>query len=106
VTEEGRKANGQFAKGNKIAKNGNGGRPPKKREERYYEIAMSACTFGDWKAIWKTAVEQAKEGDATARKWLSDYLMGPPTQKHDLNVSGGLDNTIRVIGGIDLDDDV
>jgi hypothetical protein len=103
---EGRLKNGHFAPGNKIGKGNGGGRPPKAREERYYEIAMSACTFTDWKAIWKKAVEQAIEGDATARKWLSDYLMGPPTQKHNLNISGGLDNTIRVIGGIDLDDDV
>lgn len=76
-----RKANGQFAKGHK----GGPGRPKKKREERYLEITMSACTFPEWKAIVKRAVSDAKRGDATARKWLSDYLVGVPKQPLDLS---------------------
>ena len=79
-----RKANGQFEKGHK----GGPGRPKKKREERYLEITMSACTFKDWRAIVQKAVNDAKRGDATARKWLSDYLIGSPQQKLDVT-SGG-----------------
>ena len=79
-----RKANGQFAKGH----GGGPGRPKKKREERYLEITMSACTFKDWRAIVQKAVTDAKRGDATARKWLSDYLIGSPQQKLDVT-SGG-----------------
>jgi len=81
VTENGRKTNGQFGKGNQFGR-GNGGRPPKKREERYTQILMTSCTFSDWKDIVQRAVDQAKGGDKDARKWLSDYLVGSPVQKH------------------------
>ena len=80
-----RKANGQYEKGN----SGNPkGRPKKKREERYLEITMSACTFKDWRLIVQKAVNDAKRGDATARKWLSDYLIGSPQQKMDITTDG------------------
>ena len=84
-----REANGQFAKGWK----GGPGRPKKDREMRFYEITMSACTFKDWRAIVKKAIEQAKRGDTAARKWLSDYLIGTPDQ--NLNVKG--DSVLDVI---------
>lgn len=73
-----RNEKGQFIKG----QTGNPkGRPPKKREDRYLEITISTCTFDDWKAIIKKAVADAKRGDSVARKWLSDYLVGPPVQR-------------------------
>ena len=84
----GREENGQFAKGNQVAKNGGGGRPSKAREERYYEIAMKSCTFGDWRAIMKKAVDQALDGDKDARKWLADYLIGPATKRLDVTTGG------------------
>jgi len=62
------------------------GRPPKEREKRYLEITLSTCTFEDWGAIVAKATEQAKRGDATARKWLSDYLLGTPVQH--IGISG------------------
>jgi len=91
VTEEGRKPNGRFAKGNGFAKKsngGNGGRLPKAREERYYEIAMNTCSFKDFRAIVQKAVEQARDGDKDARKWLADYLIGPATKKVDVTTGG------------------
>jgi len=39
---------------------------------------MTSCTAEDWKAIVGKAIEQARRGDATARKWLADYLVGEP----------------------------
>jgi len=72
-----RDANGRFVKGN----GGGPGRPPKQREQRYYEIALNACTFKDWRIIWKKAIEQAKDGDKDARKFVADYLIGKPPQK-------------------------
>ena len=97
-----REANGRFAKGNQIGKGNNGGRPPKRREDRYYEIMMNACTFADWKAIGKKAVEQARGGDKDARKWLADYLIGPAPKKLDVT-SGG--ESIVWLGWGDGDDD-
>jgi hypothetical protein len=32
-----------------------------------------------WRAIIAKAVEQARDGDAKARKWLSNHLVGKPT---------------------------
>jgi hypothetical protein len=80
-----REANGQFPKG--VSGNPKG-RPKKAREERYLEITMTKCTFKEWGEIVQKAVDQAKRGDSTARKWLSDYLIGSPQQKLDVT-SGG-----------------
>jgi len=80
-----RKANGQFQKG--VSGNPQG-RPKKDREIRYAEILMTKCTFKEWGEIVQKAVDQAKRGDATARKWLSDYLIGSPQQKLDLTSNG------------------
>lgn len=73
-----RNEKGQFVKGQTGNPNG---RPPKKREDRYLEITTTTCTFEEWKAVVKRAVADAKRGDAQARKWLSDYLVGPPVQR-------------------------
>lgn len=81
----GREKNGQFANGN----GGGPGRPKKKREKRYYEITQTACTFKDWRAIVKRAVDDAKKGDTAARKWLSDYLLGPPVQRQEISGADG-----------------
>ena len=81
-----RKANGQFKKGH----SGNpSGRPPKQREERFMEITLSAVTYADWKAIVKKACEQAKRGNSQARKFLADYLLGPPPQRHEITGKDG-----------------
>ena len=76
---------GRFVKG--VSGNPKG-RSPKEREERYYEIAMSAVTFKDWEEIISTAVKQAKRGDSMARKWLSDYL-APQSQRHEVTGADG-----------------
>lgn len=85
--QSGRDAKGRFVKGHKSK----GGRPSLQREIRYYEILMGSVTFEDWRRIVEKAAEQAKRGDAVARKWLSDYLVGQPEQ--DFN--GAVEITIR-----------
>lgn len=70
---------GRFAKGN----GGGPGRPRREREVEYYRIMETEVTPSDWRAIVSKATDQAKRGDAVARKWLSDYLMGQPVQKHE-----------------------
>ena len=79
-----RDANGRFTKEYK----GGPGRPPKRREERFLEITLSTCTFKDWRDIVKKAVDQARRGNPAARKWLSDYLIGPATNRLDLTTMG------------------
>lgn len=79
-----RNKNGQFAKGN----GGGPGRPPKAREERYYEIAMNTVTFEDWKHIIRKAVTDARRGDATARKWISEYL-APQSKRFEMSGPDG-----------------
>lgn len=74
-----------FQPGNKLSP----GRPPKEREERFMEITLSAVTFDDWKEIVQKAVAQAKRGDSTARKWLSDYLIGAPVQRQEITGKDG-----------------
>jgi hypothetical protein len=79
-----RDENGKFVKGN----GGGPGRPPKKKEERFMEVSISAVSLKDWRDIIKKAVEQAKRGDTQARKFLAEYLIGPPQQRLDVT-SGG-----------------
>lgn len=86
-----RDENGRFLPGH----NGGPGRPPKKREERFLQITMQACTFKDWREVVKKAVAQAKTGDSAARKWLSDYLLGPPVQRLEHTGEGG--NPIEMV---------
>lgn len=86
-----RDSKGRFIKGH----NGGPGRPPKEREERFYEITLSTVTYKDWKEIVEKAAEQAKRGNATARKWLSDYLIGVPDQNVNLS---------EIIVSLDKDD--
>jgi len=89
-----RDAKGRFVKGNKGNPNG---RAPKAREERYYEITLSTVTFADWEEIIRKAAEQAKRGDYQARKFLADYLLGPPLQRAELlGADGNPANEMRI----------
>lgn len=73
------------------------GRPPKAREERYYEITLSTVTFADWEEIIRKAADQAKRGDYQARKFLADYLLGPPLQRAEiLGADGNPANEMRI----------
>ena len=77
---------GKFVKGS----SGNPrGRLPKEREEKYYEIMAGEATPDRWREIIRTAIRQAERGDAQARKWLSDYLMGPPVQRAEVSGADG-----------------
>ena len=76
---------GKFVKGHP----GMGGRPSKAKEEMYYRILITSCTADDWTAIVEKAVKQAKLGDATARKWLADYLIGPPVERKEITGADG-----------------
>ena len=70
-----RDAKGRFVKG---ASGNPQGRLSKQIEQSYLQVSESVCTFDVWREIVAKAVEQAKRGDARARQWLSDYLIGKP----------------------------
>ena len=93
-----RSKSGQFKKGH----SGNPkGRAPRKKEERFMEVSIAAVSLKDWRAIIKKAVTRAKSGDPQARKFLADYLLGPPQQRLDVT-SGG--ETLKGYIGISPDD--
>lgn len=62
-----------------------GGRPPKKREERFVNLIAQAVTDQDVIDILKKAVEQAKEGDRWARRFLWEYAVGKPRVRPPLD---------------------
>jgi hypothetical protein len=45
--------------------------------------------FSKWEAICDKAIEQALEGDARAREWISSYLVGRPLQAVEISGPGG-----------------
>ena len=52
------------------------GRPRRLTEDCYLTTLADAVPLEDWAAIASKAVTDAKNGDATARGWLSRYLLG------------------------------
>lgn len=71
-----RDSNGRFGKGHQ----GGPGRPKREKEAQYLQMLTDTVTPEKWQAIVNKAYEQAAEGDQAARRWLSDYLLGPPQQ--------------------------
>lgn len=68
---------GRFASGN----GGGPGRPKRATETEYLNATIESVSLADWKKIARKAKDDAINGDATARKWLSDYLIGKPPDK-------------------------
>jgi len=89
-----RDAKGKFIKG--VSGNPHG-RPSKAKEERYYEILISTVTKESWKAIIERAVYDAKRGDTSARKWLADYIIGPPVERKEITGADSQPLIIKVV---------
>ena len=69
--------NGQFKAGNP-----GGGRKPRETERRFLDLLRGCVSDADAKEIVKAAIAEAKKQDGNvARKWLFDYLAGPPVQR-------------------------
>jgi hypothetical protein len=66
---------GRFVKGETGNPNG---RPKRVTETEYLDATVESVSILDWREIVVKAREDAKGGDAVARKWLSDYLIGKP----------------------------
>ncbi len=88
-----REANGRWVKGQSANPKG---RPSKARETRFLEITQQTVTFEDWRQIVEKAKDQAKRGDAVARKWLGDYLQGAPVQRQEVTGADGRDITVAL----------
>ena len=66
------------------------GRLPRQTEAKYLEVTMEKCTTDEWADIIQIAVQDAKDLDATphvrarAREWLAKYVIGEPSQLHQM----------------------
>lgn len=55
-------------------------RPLRVHNEKYLRLTYESVSDNDWREIVDKAVEQAKQGNASARQWLSNYTIGIPRQ--------------------------
>lgn len=57
---------------------------------------FEACVTPDqWRGVIAKALEQATNGDATARAWLTPWLVGAEPKEVKVSADGTLDVTIR-----------
>lgn len=89
-----RDKNGRFVAGN----GGGPGRPKRDIEHKYLDITLANCSQSEWREIVKKAVQQAVRGDAVARKWLADYIIGTPVQRSEVSGRDGepLQNNVTI----------
>ena len=73
------------------------GRPKKEREVLYYKLLQTQVSAADWIEIINKAVSQAKKGDAVARKWLADYIIGPPVERKEITGADGNNIVLTVL---------
>lgn len=76
---------GHFLPGNP----GGPGRGRRSKEEQYLRALTMRVSLEDWSEIIDKAVVDAKFGDDKARRWLSDYLIGKPTEYVQADVTSG-----------------
>ena len=87
-----RDANGHFVKGS----DGGPGRKKRAIEDDYTEILKNCVTKQDWQLIIMKAVSQARRGNPIARKFIADYIVGPPVIR-----TQGENNTTVTINGFE-----
>lgn len=73
------------------------GRGKKETEESYLQAFRDKVLPSDWAAIIARAMGDAKRGDAVARKFIADYMIGPPMQRAEITGGDGGPITIRVV---------
>jgi len=100
VSRPGRAANGRFAKGNKAAKGGGGGRPHAYAQDYQAEM-RSALDMATWRGVIDKAIAQALDGDNRARLFLASYVMGQPVQQVVADLTGSRDRLMSVLGEIE-----
>lgn len=80
----GRDEFGRFKKGEYP---GGPGRRPRQAEAEYMQATIETVSLSRWRRIVQAAAEAAEAGDASARRWLSDYLLGKPAQRLEIDMA-------------------
>lgn len=89
--------NGRFVKGT----SGNPkGRTKRQVEDTYLQAFRDSVSPDDWGAIIARAVSDAKKGDAVARKFIADYLIGQPVQRSEVTGKDGGPLTMEIVESI------
>jgi hypothetical protein len=74
------------------------GRKKRQVEDDFMRLLAGAVSTKDWREICDKAIAQAKAGDAVARKWLGDYLIGAPVQRMEHSgMEGGPIQYVEVV---------
>jgi len=66
------------------------GRLPRQTEAEYLDVVMAEVSVEKWGEVIKIALEDALDRDKTdhvrarAREWLAKYLIGEPSQLHQM----------------------
>lgn len=50
-------------------------------ESDYMGVLLDTVSLEDWRSVVTNALNRAKTGDASARAWLAQYLVGRPNAK-------------------------
>jgi hypothetical protein len=53
----------------------------RRTEGDYMSVLLDTVTLDDWRTVVTSALQDAKGGDAQARNWLAQYLVGKPEGK-------------------------
>jgi hypothetical protein len=51
----------------------------RRTEADYMSVVLDAVPLEDWREVVSATVAAAKGGDAAARAWLAQYLVGKPS---------------------------
>lgn len=69
----------------------------RRTEGDYMGMLLETVTLEDWKEVVTSALQAAKNGDATARAWLAQYLVGKPQH----NAPTPLNVVVQQLNGTD-----
>ena|SRR5688572_9932550 len=90
---DGRDNAGRFGTGNTYGK----GRPKRSVELDYMNALHEECPVETWKEIVKKAVEQANGGDAKARTFIANYILGKPQTNIELHTHSEGEPPVKII---------
>jgi hypothetical protein len=92
----GRRSNGQFAKGNRLGQ----GNPMAGRAAKLRSALLRSVSEADVKAITKSLVQAARDGDVAAVKLLLAYTVGQPEAADVSQRLDELENRLNLRGSL------